>query len=81
MMALERHRQNTRGVLVHSIRGGGGAATAKLPLQSEDIILKVGDQPIGDTAAPQTRYGPTGGRQNRAGAGAGAQSNAIRNNS
>ena len=40
MMALERHRHGTNGVLVDSVRGGGGAATAKLPLQSEDVIFR-----------------------------------------
>ena len=51
MMALERHRADTRGVLVDSIRGGGGAATAKLPLQSEDVIVQVDGQPVADAAA------------------------------
>ena len=51
MMALERHRRSTNGVLVDSVRGGGGAATAKLPLQSEDVILKVNGQAVADVAA------------------------------
>ncbi len=51
MMALERHRQSTKGVLVDSIRGGSGAATAKLPLESEDVILKVEGQDIPNVAA------------------------------
>jgi S1-C subfamily serine protease len=51
MMALERHRKTTAGALVDSIRGGGGAATAKLPLESEDVILQVGDQKVDNVAA------------------------------
>ena len=51
MMALERHRRSTNGVLVDSVREGGGAATAKLPLQSEDVILQVNGQPVTDIAA------------------------------
>ncbi len=51
MMALERHRPNTSGVLVDSVRGGGGAITAKLPLQSEDVILQVNGQAVADVAA------------------------------
>jgi serine protease Do len=51
MMALERHRENTKGALVDSLRGGGGAVTAKLPLQPEDVILKVEGQDVADTAA------------------------------
>jgi serine protease Do len=53
MMALERHRPNTAGVLLDSVREGGGAATARLPLQSEDVLLKVGGQPVSDVAALQ----------------------------
>ncbi|NLF09086.1 MAG: PDZ domain-containing protein [Pirellulaceae bacterium] len=51
MMALERHRNDTRGVLVHSVRGGGGAATAKLPVRNEDIIVRVEGRPVEDVAA------------------------------
>ena len=51
MMALERHRPNTKGALVDSLRGGGGAVTAKLPLESEDVILKVEGQDVPDVAA------------------------------
>jgi serine protease Do len=51
MMALERHRENTNGVLIESTRGGGGAATAKLPLESEDVILQVNGQSIDNIAA------------------------------
>ena len=50
-MALERHRKSTAGVLVDSIRGGGGAATAKLPLQSDDVILQVDGQAVDNVAA------------------------------
>jgi len=53
LMALERHRSDTRGALVDSVRGGGGAATAKLPLQPGDIILRVNQQPIDNAAALQ----------------------------
>lgn len=50
MMALERNRKSTAGVLIESIRGGSGVATAKLPLQPDDIILKVGDEPVDNAA-------------------------------
>jgi serine protease Do len=53
MMALERHRKNTKGVLVDSIRGGSGAATAKLPLESDDVIVQVAGKPVDDIAALQ----------------------------
>jgi S1-C subfamily serine protease len=51
MMALERHRKSTVGVLVDSIRGGGGVATAKLPLESDDVILQVDGQAVDNVAA------------------------------
>jgi serine protease Do len=51
MMALERRRKGTAGVLIDSIRGGSGAATAKLPLQSEDVILQVEGEPTDNIAA------------------------------
>ncbi|MEN6458988.1 MAG: PDZ domain-containing protein [Thermoguttaceae bacterium] len=51
MMALERYRANTQGVVIDSIRGGGGAATAKLPLESDDIIVRVDGQPVANAAA------------------------------
>lgn len=50
MMALERYRTDTHGVIVDSVRGGGGAATAKLPLQSDDVILKVEGEAIANAA-------------------------------
>ena len=53
MMALERHRKSTAGVLVHSIRGGSGAATAKLPLQPDDVIIQVAGQTVDNVAALQ----------------------------
>jgi serine protease Do len=53
MMALERHRQGTRGVLVDSVSEGGGAGTAKLPLQPEDVILQVAGKNVADVAALQ----------------------------
>ena len=51
MMALERHRRSTNGVLVDSVSEGGGAGTAKLPLRSEDVILQVNGKPVTDVAA------------------------------
>jgi serine protease Do len=51
MMALERHRDNINGVLIESTRGGGGAATAKLPLESEDVILQVNGQVVDNISA------------------------------
>lgn len=51
MMALERHLQGTGGVLVDSVSEGGGAGTAKVPLQSDDVILQVGGKPVADVAA------------------------------
>ena len=51
MMALERRRTTTAGVLIDSIRGGSGAATAKLPLQSDDVILQVAGKPVDNVAA------------------------------
>ena len=51
MMALERNRKSTAGVLIDSIRGGSGAATAKLPLESDDIILQVAGEAVDNVAA------------------------------
>jgi S1-C subfamily serine protease len=50
MMALERNRKSTAGVLIDSIRGGSGAATAKMPLQSDDVILQVAGEPVDNIA-------------------------------
>ena len=51
MMALERHREGTAGVLIDSVREGGSAANAKLPLQGDDIITKVNGHKVEDIAA------------------------------
>jgi serine protease Do len=51
MMALERHRKTTAGVLVDSIRSGSGAAIAKLPLVSDDVILQVAGEPVDNVDA------------------------------
>ena len=59
---------------------GVGRQPRNSRLQSEDIILKVGDQPMA-TWRRWSRYGRTGGRQNRAGAGAGRYDTRSRNNS
>jgi serine protease Do len=50
-MALEHHRPNTKGALVETVNGGGGAANAKLALQDGDVILKVGGKDVDDVAA------------------------------
>ncbi len=50
MMALERHRKTNDGALVDSVRGGGGAATARLPLQADDVILQVAGKPVKNAA-------------------------------
>lgn len=51
MMALERNRKSTAGVLIESIRGGSGVATAKLPLQPDDVILQVDGEAVENVAA------------------------------
>ena len=51
MMAIEHNRKSTSGVLIDSIRGGSGAATAKLPLQSDDMLLQVANEPVDSIAA------------------------------
>ncbi len=51
MMALERHREGTSGVLIDSVREGGSAANAKLPLQGEDVIVSVNGRKVKDIAA------------------------------
>jgi serine protease Do len=51
MMALERHRESTSGVLVDSVRAGGAAANAKLPLEGEDVIVEVGGRKVENFAA------------------------------
>lgn len=45
-LALNKNRENTRGVLVTSLRMGGSSAQAKPPLQSGDIILEVENMKI-----------------------------------
>ena len=80
MMALERHRKATTGVLVDSIRGGSGAATAKLPLQSEDVILQVEGQVVDNVAALGTNHREDRRRQNRASCRSSFYSSATPNN-
>lgn len=48
--ALEMGRDDRKGVLIDSIRNGGPNADSKLPLQSGDIIKKVGDKEITNCA-------------------------------
>jgi serine protease Do len=48
---LENHRTNKCGVLVDSVRAGGPSAESKPALKPEDIIFRVGEQPIADSAA------------------------------
>ena len=51
MMALERHRDSTAGILIDSVREGGSAANAKFPLQGDDIITKVNGHKVVNLAA------------------------------
>lgn len=51
MMALELHREDIKGAMVHSLRGGGGAVMAKLRLQSGDVIRKVEGEEIANVDA------------------------------
>lgn len=44
--ALEKKRENTKGVLVQSVRAGGPTATAKPPLRGGDIIVAVNSQEV-----------------------------------
>jgi S1-C subfamily serine protease len=50
MMALERHREGTAGVLIDSVRAGGSAANAKLPLEGDDIITQVAGHKVENLA-------------------------------
>jgi serine protease Do len=50
MMALERHRDDTAGVLIDSVRAGGSAANAKLPLEGDDIIVQVNGHKVENLA-------------------------------
>jgi serine protease Do len=51
MMALERHRESTAGVLIDSVRDGGSSANSKIPLQGDDIITKLNGKKVADLAA------------------------------
>jgi len=51
MSALEKRRENKRGVLVDSVRSGGPSAEAKPALRNGDIILRVNDINVTDAAA------------------------------
>lgn len=48
--ALDRRRDTTNGVLVHSVKGGGPSAESKPPLSSDDIITAVGGKPVNNTS-------------------------------
>jgi serine protease Do len=50
-MALERHRDNTRGVIIDSVRNGGATADSKVPLDGDDVIVSVNGQDIDNVAA------------------------------
>jgi len=49
-MALERHRENSQGVLVDSLRPGGATADAKTPLSDDDVIVAVNGKPVQNVA-------------------------------
>ena len=51
LSALENHRKSKDGVLVDSIRSGGPCSESKPALKPEDIITRVNDTAIADTAA------------------------------
>ncbi len=46
MAALERHRSNKQGVLVHTVRPGGACSSAKPPIFPGDVILEVNGEPV-----------------------------------
>ncbi len=48
LMQKEMRLDSQDGVLVQSVLPSGPAGTAKPPLQEEDVIIKVGDEPIRD---------------------------------
>ncbi len=48
MMAQEAQWEDTKGVYVDTVRRGGPVAEAKLPLKSEDVILKVNGKAVAD---------------------------------
>ncbi len=54
MMALERRRENTDGVLVDSLRPGGPCGQAKPAIRRGDIIVAVAGEPVADIAALRT---------------------------
>ena len=49
--ALENHRKSKNGVLVDSVRSGGPCTESKPALKPEDIITRVNETAIADTAA------------------------------
>jgi serine protease Do len=55
MMALERHRPNSKGVIVDSLRAGGPAAEAKPGLEPEDVIVELEGKPVDNIAALRKR--------------------------
>ena len=48
--ALEQHRSDTKGVLVDTVKSGGPSAEARPPLVSKDVITKINDKPVANTA-------------------------------
>jgi serine protease Do len=46
MMAKERKRDSTDGVLITSVRPGGPVGDAKPSINADDIIVRVGDTPV-----------------------------------
>lgn len=44
--ALERRRTDTKGVLVHTVKGNGPTSEAKPPIKSDDIITAAAGKPI-----------------------------------
>lgn len=46
MLAREMHRTNREGALVTSVRPGGPVGEAKPPLQPQDVLVQVNDEPI-----------------------------------
>lgn len=49
--ALDRRRETTKGVLVHTVKGGGPTAESKPPLLADDIITGAGGKPIDSVEA------------------------------
>lgn len=50
VLAKEMKRENTDGVLVTSVRPGGGAGDAKPEIVANDVILEVGGKPVKNVA-------------------------------